>query len=167
MALTTQALLALFAVAQVMSNLNTGTGSRIFPTAILFEMPLFLGTIVAFLCWLRRCRLNAETFAPNTHKYSVGGAVGVWLVPVLNCWAPRRVMLDLWRANGSAGATWVINGWWVTWIAKMVGISAYVVAVPHGNLNNPVVVFINVAAAVLTIVMVEQVTAVQRAKIKE
>ncbi|MFD7903966.1 DUF4328 domain-containing protein [Kitasatospora sp. NPDC059747] len=166
MALTMQALLALFAVAQVMSNLNTETGSRVFPAAILFEMPLFLATVVAFLCWLRRCRLNAETFAPGTHKYSVGAAVGASLVPVLNTWAPRRVMLDLWRANGSTGATWVINAWWVTWLAKMIGISAYVVADPNGNLNNPVVMFINVAAAALTIVMVEQITAAQRAKIK-
>ncbi|MFJ9461345.1 hypothetical protein ACIRST_40535 [Kitasatospora sp. NPDC101447] len=52
MALTTQAALVLFAVAQVMASLTTGTGSRMFPAAILFEMPLFLGTVVAFLCWL-------------------------------------------------------------------------------------------------------------------
>ncbi|MFF3069699.1 DUF4328 domain-containing protein [Kitasatospora sp. NPDC057936] len=166
LALTAQAVLVLFAVAQVMSDLTTGTGARMFPDAILFEMPLFLGTTVVFLCWLRRCRLNAEVFAPGAHKYSEGGAVGVWLIPVFNAWASRRVMLDIWRANGPAGAAWTVNAWWATWIVKMVGISVYVVAVPQGNLHNPVVMFINVAAAVLTIAMVEQISAAQRAKIK-
>ncbi|MEU9048569.1 MULTISPECIES: DUF4328 domain-containing protein [unclassified Kitasatospora] len=165
--MATQVLLAMQAVVQVILGLNSWTGSRFLAqAAALLSMPVFLGTIVVFLCWLRRCRLNAEAFAPGTHKYTVGGAVGVWFIPVVMWWAPRRVVVDLWRAGGSTGGAWVIDAWWVAWIAKSVGVTAYMVIDLQGNPNAPLVVLVDVVAVILAILLVGRITATQSAKIK-
>lgn len=160
-----QVLLAAQAAVQIVLGLTTGTGSGLFAQAAPLTMPLFLGTVVVFLCWLRQCRLNAEAFAPGTQKYTVGSAVGVWFVPVVMWFAPRRVVLDIRRAGGSAGGAWVIEAWWVAWLAKSVGFTAYLVIDQQGNPHAPLVVLVDVAAAVLAILLVAQVSAAQTNRI--
>ncbi|MET9617203.1 DUF4328 domain-containing protein [Kitasatospora indigofera] len=74
--------------------------------------PLFAGGVVGFLGWFRRCRLNAEILSSTTHTYGRGRAPGAWFIPVLMWWAPRRAVLDIRRAGGSAGTPWLINTRW-------------------------------------------------------
>jgi hypothetical protein len=68
---------------------------------------------MVFLSWFRRCRLNAELFAPGTHKYAPGFAVGAWFIPVAMWWIPRRIALDIRWAGSPVGAAWLLklNSW--------------------------------------------------------
>ncbi|MDH6144515.1 hypothetical protein P3T35_006558 [Kitasatospora sp. GP30] len=145
-----------------------GTADGISPTFFAetarLPIPLFLGIVVVFLCWFRRCRLNAEVFAPGTHKYPAKHAVGTWFTPGVMWWAPRRITLDVWRASGATGSPWVINAWWAAWLAKSVGVTAYMVIDLNGNPNSPATVLVDVVASALAILMIQQVTAAQNTK---
>lgn len=121
LALAAQVLIAVQTAAQLALAAAGGTGSKLFAQFAPLSLLLFAATVVAFLCWFRRCRLNAERFAPGTHRYSAGFAVGAWFIPVAMWWIPRRMALDVWRANPPAGGAWVVDAWWAAWLAKTVG----------------------------------------------
>lgn len=166
LALAAQVLIALQTAAQLAVAVTGGTRSKFFPQFVPVSLPLFLATIVVFLCWFRRCRLNAELFAPGTHKHSAGLAVGAWFIPVAMWWIPRRIALDIWRANSPVGGTWLINAWWAAWLAKTVGgaVAVQLEARPYGfSLYDEVV---GVVAAALAILMIHQVTARQDAQVR-
>ncbi|GGV48205.1 hypothetical protein GCM10010495_77440 [Kitasatospora herbaricolor] len=166
LALAAQVLIAVQTAAQLTVAVAGGTRSKFFAQFVPISMPLFLATIIVFLCWFRRCRLNAELFAPGTHKYSAGLAVGAWFIPGAMWWIPRRVALDIWRANSPTGGAWLINAWWVAWLAKTVGgaVAVRLGARPYGySLYDEVV---GVVAAALAILVIQQVTARQDAKVR-
>ncbi|MHC8561992.1 DUF4328 domain-containing protein [Streptomyces albidoflavus] len=62
---------------------------------------VYFASIVVFLVWFRRGRVNAEVFDPYGHTLRRGWAVGSWFVPFANLWLPRRVAVDTWRASAS------------------------------------------------------------------
>ncbi|MFJ2648521.1 DUF4328 domain-containing protein [Streptomyces sp. NPDC087420] len=137
---------------------------------------------VVFIVWFNRIRGNAETFAPDAHSKSSGWAVWGWVVPVVNFWYPRRIALDIWTASGpephlglaKPPSRGLINAWWTLWI----------VTVLHGNLASRMYEraeegtdiqqalvqlmasdVIDIAAAVLAILVVRQLTAMQHQKV--
>ncbi|WFB09006.1 DUF4328 domain-containing protein [Streptomyces sp. LX-29] len=85
-----------------------------------------IGLTVAILwaIWFRRLRLNAEVFAPGTHRFGSGWAAGSWFTPVVNLWFPKQIANDIWRASSPQGPQQVrrglLNGWWVTFMVAMV-----------------------------------------------
>ncbi|MFF4222042.1 DUF4328 domain-containing protein [Streptomyces sp. L500] len=87
----------------------------------------FLGmaaTAVLWVIWFRRVRLNAEVFAPGTHRFGSGWAVGSWFTPVVNLWFPKQMANDIYRASAPGGPQsapkGLLNAWWVLWIAANV-----------------------------------------------
>lgn len=83
----------------------------------------YLASIVVFLVWFRRTRVNAGVFDPYGHSLGSGWAVGAWFVPVLNLWMPRRVASDTWDASGSPAdrrSPLLLNLWWVTFVLDTV-----------------------------------------------
>lgn len=99
----------------------------------------FLGmvvTAVLWVIWFRRVRLNAEVFAPGTHRFGSGWAVGSWFTPVVNLWFPKQMANDIYRASAPGGPQsapkGLLNSWWVLWIAanavSVVGDAVYRVA---------------------------------------
>jgi Domain of unknown function (DUF4328) len=56
------------------------------------------------------------------HRRSRSWVVGAWLVPVLNLWVPRQVLLDIWRASAPrrpvSGA--LVNAWGVLFAATLI-----------------------------------------------
>ncbi|MEU3353298.1 DUF4328 domain-containing protein [Streptomyces sp. NPDC037389] len=87
----------------------------------------FLGmaaTAVLWVIWFRRVRLNAEVFAPGTHRFGSGWAVGSWFTPVVNLWFPKQMANDTYRASAPGGPQsapkGLLNAWWVLWIAANV-----------------------------------------------
>ncbi|WP_441245773.1 DUF4328 domain-containing protein [Kitasatospora sp. McL0602] len=161
-----QGLIAAQTVAQLVLAAKGGTRSAFFVQSTPLSVLLFLATIVVFVCWFRRCRRNAEHFAPGTHRHSAGFAVGGWFIPVVWLWLPRRVALDIWRAGSPVGGVWLINLWWAAWLAKNLGgaIATRFEAHPNGYASYDVVV--GVVAAVLAILVVRQITAGQDAKVR-
>ncbi|MEU7301286.1 DUF4328 domain-containing protein [Streptomyces sp. NPDC007206] len=76
--------------------------------------------VVLFLVWFARCRRNADLLSPGAARGSVGWAVAGWLIPVLNLWVPRGLVLDVQRASAPAGAAadrenLLVNVWWAAW----------------------------------------------------
>ncbi|MFD7582050.1 hypothetical protein [Kitasatospora sp. NPDC059817] len=75
-------------------------------------------------------------------------------------------MLDIWRAGVRVDGAWAIDAWWAVWIAKSVGITAYMVIDLDGNPNAPLVVLVDVVAALLAILLVGRISAIQSTKIQ-
>lgn len=95
-------------------------------------------------------------------------AVVAWLVPVVNLWVPRRLVLDVQRAS-STGATEaerdevLMNAWWVTWVGH-----AVITVGSQGGRGTSILLLVvsqafNLAAAVLAICVVQRITALQSA----
>ncbi|MEU5052379.1 DUF4328 domain-containing protein [Streptomyces sp. NPDC021096] len=108
-----------------------------FYAAMLFVYILTLAvTGVLWVIWFRRMRLNAEAFAPGTHRFGSGWAVGSWFTPVVNLWFPKQMANDIYRASAPGGPQsapkGLLNAWWVLWLVaggiSMVGNAMYSVA---------------------------------------
>ncbi|NEW73876.1 DUF4328 domain-containing protein [Streptomyces rhizosphaericus] len=95
-----------------------------FTTAQVIYSLLTVAIAVVWAIWFRRLRLNAEVFAPGQHRFSSGWAAGSWFTPVVNLWFPKQIANDIWRASSPQGPQAVsrglLNGWWVTWIVALV-----------------------------------------------
>lgn len=166
LAVAAQVLIGVQGAAQLAVAVAGGTRSELFSRYVPIAGPLFIATIVVFLCWFRRCRLNAEHFAPGAHKYSAGAAVWAWFVPGPMWWIPRRVALDVWRANAPAGGAWLIDAWWVAWLGKSVGAAILIelgAARPYAY--SPPDATVGVVAAVLAILVIRRITARQHAAV--
>ncbi|MGW7044487.1 DUF4328 domain-containing protein [Streptomyces avermitilis] len=95
------------------------------------QVAALIATMIVFLVWFYRVRVNAEVFAPDRQSKSRGWAIGGWFVPVVNLWFPRRIALDIWDASGP-DALWDgdlavaprpsharVNAWWMVWIVSL------------------------------------------------
>ncbi|RZD81853.1 DUF4328 domain-containing protein [Streptomyces albidoflavus] len=77
------------------------------------------GSIVVFLVWFRRTRVNAEVFDPYGHTMLRGWAIGGWFVPVVSLWFPRRIASETWYASVSPAdrrGPLLLNLWWGTFL---------------------------------------------------
>ncbi|QIY64237.1 DUF4328 domain-containing protein [Streptomyces sp. RPA4-2] len=121
----------MYDVASALVDGRTGEGIRrkadhadsLYSAAGYAQTGALLATIVVFLVWFHRARVNAEVFDPFGHSKSRGWAIGGWFVPILNLWRPRRVMLDIWDASirqGSRTTHGLVNVWWALWLASLV-----------------------------------------------
>ncbi|MEU3877194.1 MULTISPECIES: DUF4328 domain-containing protein [Streptomyces] len=83
---------------------------------------LFAATAAVWAVWFRRMRVNAEIFAPGTHRFGTGWAAGAWFTPVVNLWFPKQIANDLYRASSPAGPQaaprTLLNWWWVLWVTS-------------------------------------------------
>ncbi|MEU5186151.1 DUF4328 domain-containing protein [Streptomyces klenkii] len=80
--------------------------------------------------WFRRARINAEFFAPGSHRFGIGWAAGAWFTPVVNFWFPKQIVNDIYKASVPPGARapkGLLNAWWTLWIAS--GVCAMVSSV--------------------------------------
>jgi hypothetical protein len=95
---------------------------------------------VLFLVWFSRCRRTAQVLSPGAAAGSGVWAVVAWFVPVVNLWAPRLLVLDVWHAS-SAGDTdgetakrrndALVNAWWAAWVghAVITAVAQFVLAI--------------------------------------
>ncbi|MFJ8106987.1 DUF4328 domain-containing protein [Streptomyces sp. NPDC096132] len=167
--------------------LGSGVGridraDRVYRAAGIAQTVALVATVVVYLCWFHRVRVNAEVFRPDGHSKSRGWAIGGWFTPIVNLWYPRRITLDIWDAS-SPGAPWdrprshtLVNVWWTAWILSLLadraGSRMYDRAETATELGNAVrqLMFadgIDLAAAVLAILVVLRLTAMQNAKVLE
>ncbi|WP_405697161.1 DUF4328 domain-containing protein [Streptomyces coelicoflavus] len=90
---------------------------------------VLLAAATVWVCWFRRMRRNAESFAPGRIRYRPGLAVGSWFVPVVNFFLPKQIANDIWTATTGrpAGAgRWLMHAWWWLWVAHLATeLSAY------------------------------------------
>ena len=121
---------------------------------------------VLFLVWFTRCRRNAQLLSPEPLPGSAPWAVFSWLVPVVNLWVPRGLVLDVHRASGSGTAEGrdgvLVNVWWAAWVGRAVVVT---LGTQPGQGTSLVLLLVaeglNLAAGALAIAVVQRVTARQ------
>ncbi|MFD4716842.1 DUF4328 domain-containing protein [Streptomyces sp. NPDC058423] len=138
---------------------------------------LAAGTL--FVIWFHRVRQNAEVFAPGTQRRTPGWAIGAWFIPFAHLWIPRGIAADVLRASGtdphgggSAGRG-LLNAWWGAWVwavlfdryaSRTYDKAQDADAIHHAaGLVMTGAVF-DMVAAVLAVLFVRRLTAMQHAK---
>lgn len=137
-------------------------------------MLTFLATAVVFLVWFRRVRLNAEVFDAYAQPMRPGWSIGAWFIPVANSFLPYRVASGIWTASTPAGRPMasraLLNAWWAGLIgSRLFGVWAerrYAAAEEVDEVLDAFGLVIaadvlDVAAAVLAILFVRRLTAMQ------
>ncbi|MEU1347384.1 DUF4328 domain-containing protein [Streptomyces sp. NPDC005776] len=136
----------------------------------------FLATVVVFLIWFRRVRLNAEVFDPYAHSMRPGWAIGGWFVPIGALWLPHRVAGGVWTASSPGGSNrptaprGLLHAWWAALLCAEI-FSRYAGEV-YSDAQEPDEVLsafalvmtsdaLDIAAAVLAILFVRRLTAMQ------
>lgn len=80
---------------------------------------LLVVAAVVFLVWFSRCRRNARLLSPKPLPGSTVWAVLAWVIPVVNLWVPRGLVLDVHGAGGPHPAEErdrvLVNVWWTAW----------------------------------------------------
>jgi hypothetical protein len=122
---------------------------------------------VLFLVWFSRSRRAARAISPEAPLATGTWAVVAWLIPLVNLWVPRRLLLETQRAS-RPGATQeqgrddlLVNAWAVALASRVV-----VALVGRSGTSLPLLVAsqaLNIAAAILIICVIQRLTAVQSA----
>ncbi|EST19585.1 DUF4328 domain-containing protein [Streptomyces roseochromogenus] len=128
--------------------------------------------VVLFLVWFAGCRRNAELLSPGAVRGSAAWAVLAWLIPGINFWAPRGLLLDVRRASGPAGADpgrgdLLVNAWWAAWLGHAV--LSLVGTQVAGGTSLPLLVAaqaLDVPAAALAVTLIERITKRQAAGLR-
>ena len=148
----------------------------LFAAAGVAQMVALVAAIVVYLVWFLRVRVNAEVFNPFGHSKKRAWAGWGWLVPVVNLWYPRRIMLDIWDASspvGTRASQALVNAWWTLWLVavftRRLGSSAYNRAETLDEIRDAagqvlVSDAVDIAAAVLAILVVLRLTRMQHEK---
>lgn len=84
-------------------------------------------TVIAFLIWFHRARINAERFDWRQRRARAWTFWG-WIIPIGSLWIPFQLMGDIWRAglppDERSRTAWLPAWWWLSWLlAESIGIS--------------------------------------------
>jgi uncharacterized membrane protein len=91
----------------------------------LFELILYLATVVLFCMWLYRAYNNVRAFNPwRRLNHSPGWAVGSFFVPFVNLVVPYRAVKEVWQKSGppdeavlsEPGPPASFPIWWMFWL---------------------------------------------------
>jgi hypothetical protein len=141
----------------------------------LFWTVAYIATAVVFICWFYRVRCNAEVFGPEHQERTAGWAIAAWFIPFANLVIPRGIALDIWDASEQKPSTsrLLLNSWWWIWVLSVVvdriATNRYEDAENLEAIDGAAGLLIvnsviGVVAAVLAIVFVRRLTAMQHAK---
>ncbi|MGW0934910.1 DUF4328 domain-containing protein [Streptomyces sp. NPDC002666] len=138
------------------------------------QMLTFLATAVVFLVWFRRVRLNAEVFDAHAQPMRPGWSIGAWFIPFVNFFLPYRIASGIWTASTPAGRPMasraLLNAWWagligsrlfVVWTERRYAAAEEVDEVLDAFGLVIAADVLDVAAAVLAILFVRRLTAMQ------
>jgi hypothetical protein len=136
-------------------------------TSMVFLYVMTAATVL-FLVWFSRCRRTAQVLSPGAAAGSGVWAVVAWFVPVVNLWAPRLLVLDVWHAS-SAGDTdgetagrlndALVNAWWAAWVGHAVTTAGAQLGAGTSLPLLAVSETLELVAAVLAIYVIQRITA--------
>ncbi|TDD82517.1 DUF4328 domain-containing protein [Actinomadura darangshiensis] len=121
---------------------------------------------VAVIAWLWQARRNADVIDDLAHDWGRPWVIAGWIVPLLNLWVPRSVVLGVWRASAPAGTSaWPVNAWWTLWLVGVVGGRVANLDADGGfqTILFPIVMEIAALAAQLAMLIIWRVTRYQEA----
>jgi hypothetical protein len=151
----------------------------LYSVAGITQTSALIATIVVYLIWFQRVRVNGEVFSPSGHSMRRGWTIWGWFVPIVNFWFPRRVMVDIWDASSPGERSrshGLVNAWWTLWVVALLagraGSNQYRKADTAQQLHDASaqILFadvIDIAAAVLAILVVLRLTAMQNEKAQQ
>lgn len=175
---------AVHAVAGVLLLFGRGTATSV---VLGLSSLLMVACAVLVMVWLHQVRSNIEQLDPyqwaGRRRLPKGWAIGSWFVPVGFLWLPLQVALDVWW--GTAEPTperrrtpKLIVGWWSCWLLSWFTGVRLISSVTHQNGirsefhsvttfpgNTAVSALFATAAAVLLLLVIRRVTALQTARL--
>ncbi|MFF6948545.1 DUF4328 domain-containing protein [Streptomyces iakyrus] len=78
--------------------------------------------VIVFLLWLDRMRDNAQALSGTAPRYGYSWLWLGWIVPVVNLWIPRGIVVDVHRSVfPERRLPAVVNWWWGLWLAGLAG----------------------------------------------
>ncbi|WP_326578600.1 DUF4328 domain-containing protein [Actinacidiphila glaucinigra] len=144
-----------------------------------------VGAAVLFVIWFHRVRTNGEVFAPNGFEKGRGWAIGGWFIPIGNLWIPSRIARETWVASSQTtqdgrlrpADSGPVAYWWAAWVASEL-LSWLSVLVTNGGSQYAddlrdaagfaiAADAVDILAAVLAILFVRKLTAMQHRKATE
>ncbi|MCX5609584.1 MULTISPECIES: DUF4328 domain-containing protein [unclassified Streptomyces] len=145
------------------------------------QLLVLLGTGTVFIIWFHRARVNGEIFRPDAFTQGRGWAIGAWFIPVGHLFLPYRTARQIWTASIQLGpdgsyrhvSTAPLTAWWVVWVvaacvdrvfAQMYKRAETPEALRDASAVGIVSDLIMVAAAVLAVLFVRKLTALQNTK---
>jgi hypothetical protein len=79
----------------------------------------FLVTVVVFVVWFRRARINADG-SDWRQRRAAGWTIWGWIVPIASLFVPFQLMGDIWRAGLADDERHRVAvlpaAWWTTWL---------------------------------------------------
>ncbi|MFG2822835.1 DUF4328 domain-containing protein [Kitasatospora sp. NPDC048365] len=168
----------LAAGASAVSDDAVDRSDRMVAAASFLELATMLATAVAFIIWFHRVRVNAELFDPSGHRRGRGWAIGSWFTPFVALWFPRQIAGDIWQASITPDERGVraresqalLSLWWAAFIgfnvlsrlgSKTGDTGADIESLRTGTALLIVSDAVELAAAVLAILVVRKLTAMQ------
>ncbi|WP_431961677.1 DUF4328 domain-containing protein [Actinacidiphila sp. bgisy160] len=160
------------------SDLWTGNAAAL-------QLLALVATGVVFIVWFHRVRSNGEVFAPKGFEKSRGWAIGGWFIPIAFFWIPSRIARETWVASSQTtqdgrlrpADSGPVAYWWGAWVAVQLLhlLSALVTnenSVYADDLRDAAGFAIaadavDILAAVLAILFVRKLTAMQHRKATE
>lgn len=146
-----------------------------------FQLLVLLGTATVFIVWFHRVRVNGGIFRPDVFTQARGWAIGAWFIPIGNLFLPFRIARQIWAASTRLGpdgsshpaSTGPLTAWWGVWVlaactdrvfAQMYKLAETPEAVRDASVVGIVSDLLMVAAAVLAVLFVRKLTAMQNAR---
>jgi hypothetical protein len=85
-------------------------------------------TVVLFVIWFYRARVNADGFDDRAHRWARPWAFWGWICPIANLWFPYQIATDILRASdrepGSRSSDRtgypLFRAWWAFWLGAFV-----------------------------------------------
>lgn len=149
--------------------------------AVLLQTLLLVATGVVFIIWFYRVRQNGEIFRPDAFTLSRGWAIGGWFIPLGNLVLPFFPAKQTWIASTQLGpdgsyrkvSTVPVTAWWLVWVAALIADRVFSALYDRADtpekLGTTYIVgavdgLLTVAAALLAILFVRKLTAMQNTK---
>ncbi|MFE3062341.1 DUF4328 domain-containing protein [Streptomyces roseus] len=145
---------------------------------------ILLATAVVFVIWFHRVRVNGGIMRPDAFSQGRGWAIGGWFIPIGNLFLPYRTAKEIWTASTRSAPDGTfrevsaapVHAWWAAWVLSVLSdrlfSALYARAGTAEALRDASAVgmacdLLTVAAAVLAIVFVRKLTAMQTAKAEQ
>ncbi|WP_328311472.1 DUF4328 domain-containing protein [Streptomyces sp. NBC_00442] len=143
-----------------------------------------LATAAVFIIWFHRVRTNADVLAADVCTRGRGWTIGGWFIPIANLWIPYQVAGEIWTASAQTApdGSWravsqrPLTVWWGVWMTSLlIGRAAWALSRNADTLDElrratDFMIFsdaLGAAAAILAIVFVRRLTAMQDVKAAE
>ena len=92
------------------------------------QLILYAATLIVWIFWFYRARVNAETWAPEMQRHGKGWAIGGWFCPIVQLWFPFTIAQDILNGTERKAEDRIYYGsprplliaWWLTLIASFI-----------------------------------------------